>query len=199
MPESGSSESGGSEDENEDGAPSTTSPVERASKQQRRVRRQASCDDNEQRRFLREGMIEGVLDGDEESAAEVLSQLNDKSRHGELQAEEMREFCTSFFKRKDIRASFDKKDEYGNKIFKYQSYLKEFLVYHHFIPGADPYNDDEECTDDLKTYLDVVGGKGKDASGEKMDCPTAKQFRFLATAQNLEDFLRDYFIKFRQR
>jgi hypothetical protein len=192
------SESGQSDDKSEDGDKRQPSPGGKAaSKQRRHANGQARGD--ERRQFLNEGMLQGVLDEDEESAAEALRHLNDRTSHEELLAKELRDYCSCFFKRKDVKAIFKKKDEYGNAIIKHQSYVKEFFVWNFWSTGADASDDDDECTDRLKTYLEVLVEKGRDARGKKMDIVAAKEFSFLATAEHLEDFLREYFIKYRQR
>ena len=177
--------------DNADDERNKAKPGKKSSKQQR--------DEDERRQFMEEDMLNGIVDDDEESAADVLRTLNDKATHANLLAKEMREYSCSFFKRKDVKVVFKKKDEYGNAIIKHQSYVKEFLVWNFWTTGADADDNDDECTDSLMVYLETLVRKGRDVSGKKLDTNTARQFRFLATAEHLEDFLREYFIKYRQR
>ena len=163
--------------------------------------------DNEREAFLNEGMLSGLHDEEDEEAAEALRDLsiranraqNAKRSSAELDANEMFDYSKAFFKRKDVKDIVQRKDEYGNRIIKYLSYSKEFFVWNFWKVGADPNDNDDDCTDSLISYLKALVSNGKDADGKKFSCAVAKQIPLLATAEHLEEFLREVFIKFRQR
>ena len=190
-----------SESERDDESGSDEDLAQRSTESGRKASKQRKCQDGEAERdqFFPEGMLLGVLDENEEDALEGMTQLRGRAKQAELRAQEMYEYSRRFFKRKDVKQIFNKKDEYGNRIIKHPTYAKEFLVWCFWSSGDTADDDDNENTDNLKTYLEILVQRGRDARGIKLSQIIARDFKFIANPAKLEDFLREYFIKYRQR
>ena len=138
-----------SESERDDESGSDEDLAQRSTESGRKASKQRKCQDGEAERdqFFPEGMLLGVLDENEEDSLEGMTQLRGRAKQAELRAQEMYEYSRRFFKRKDVKQIFNKKDEYGNRIIKHPTYSKEFLVWCFWSSGDTADDDDNECTD----------------------------------------------------
>jgi hypothetical protein len=135
---------------------------------------------------------------DEDKSGSPPSQSTGASE-SEKHAAEFKSFVSDFYKRDDIRKMIDEFSVQRAWPVGYNTYLREYIAYHHFTPGSNARDKDNACCDDLKNYIRTVFSNGKDENGNTLTQDDAMQFKFIASAKNLEDFLENYFVKCRRR
>eukprot|EP00291_Cryptomonas_curvata_P018941 CAMPEP_0172168910 /NCGR_PEP_ID=MMETSP1050-20130122/10409_1 /TAXON_ID=233186 /ORGANISM="Cryptomonas curvata, Strain CCAP979/52" /LENGTH=1108 /DNA_ID=CAMNT_0012839903 /DNA_START=134 /DNA_END=3456 /DNA_ORIENTATION=+ len=112
---------------------------------------------------------------------------------------EFRQYVSAFFKLKDIKdliAQFTLSESWP---INYNTYLREYITFFFWKSEADPKDPDCSVADSIKEYITTVFSNGKDSNGELLTEQSAVQFKLIATAKNLENFLGNYFVTHRSR
>jgi hypothetical protein len=123
----------------------------------------------------------------------------DSSKFSKEKAADFRKYVSGFFKLKQIKTlitEYTLSDSWPNN---YSTYLKEFIVFFFWKVGADLNDSDCDISENIRAYITTVFSNGKDSNGEILTEQSAKQFKLIASAKNLENFLGNYFVTHRSR